>query len=62
MPTDVTVSVKVSGGDYTSLIAAEAGEQRELDVLDEQSIIELFPMEDTSSDITFAGWTTDDTH
>lgn len=61
MPIDVIVSVKTTGGDYTSLTAAEAGEQRDLVALDQQSVIELYPMIDTSN-ITFSGWVTDDTH
>jgi hypothetical protein len=60
MPTVRTVTVKPSGGDYTSLANAEAGEQADLVTLDRQLDIECYAMLD-SSRVTFDGWTTDAT-
>lgn len=60
MPTVVTKTVKPSGGDYTSLSAAEAGEQGDLVTLDRQVTIECYAMEDTAS-VLIDGWVTDAT-
>lgn len=60
MPTVRTVTVKPSGGDYSSLAAAEAGEQGDLVSLDRQLDIECYAMSDTTP-VTFDGWTTDAT-
>lgn len=59
MATLRTVTVKSSGGDYTSLQAAETGEQGDLVSLDRQLDIECHNIVDGS--VTFAGWTTDAT-
>lgn len=60
MPTITTVTVKSSGGDYTSLNAAEAGEQADLVTADVQLDIECYAFDDTTS-CSFNGWTTDAT-
>lgn len=60
MPTLRTVTVKSSGGDYSSLSAAEAGEQANLVSLDRQLDIACYAMDDTSS-CNINGWTTDAT-
>lgn len=51
------VTVGPSGRDYTSLSAAEAGEQQDLTVLGEPCIFECDAFEDTTA-VTFDGWTT----
>jgi len=61
MATIVIKTIKPSGGDYTSLSAAEAGEQRDLVALNEIAVLECYSMSDTAA-VTFAGWTTDATH
>lgn len=63
MPIDVIKSVKVSGGDYTSLTAAEAGEQRNLVAADEVAVIQIdgvWALADTTP-VVIGGWTTDAT-
>lgn len=60
MPTTTVVTVKSSGGDYTSLSAAEAGEQADLVTADVQMDIECYSFADTTA-VTFDGWTTDAT-
>jgi hypothetical protein len=60
MPTLRVVTVKSSGGDYTSLSSAEALEQGDLPTLDRQLDIECYSMGDTAA-VTIAGWTTDAT-
>jgi hypothetical protein len=60
MPTVQTVTVKSSAGDYSSLSAAEAGEQADLVSGDVQLDIECYAFQDTSA-VTFDGWTTDAT-
>ena len=60
MPTVRTVTVKSSGGDYTSLSAAEAGEQADLPALDRQTNIEVYDFTDTTT-VDITGWTTDAT-
>lgn len=60
MPTVSTVTVKSSGGDYTSLAGAEAGEQADLVSADVQLDIECYAFEDTTR-CDFDGWTTDAT-
>lgn len=60
--TNRTVTVKTSGGDYTTLAAAIAGEKGNLVSLDRQLTIECYAMEDTTSvTIANADWTTDST-
>lgn len=60
--TNRTVTVKPSGGDYTSLAAAVAGESKNLVTLDRQLTIECYAMEDTTA-VVFdrTVWTTDAT-
>src|SRR5690242_10769248 len=60
MATVVTKTVKPSGGDYTSLSAAEAGEQRDLVAADQIARIECYAMTDATA-VAVAGWTTDST-
>lgn len=60
MATIRTVTVKSSGGDYTSVAAAEAGEQGNLVTLDRQLVIECYPMEDTTA-VAVSGYTVDAT-
>lgn len=61
--TNRTVTVKASGGDYTSLAAAVAGEEKNLVALDRQLTIECYAKLDTSG-VVFdrTAWTTDATH
>lgn len=56
----VTKTVKSSGGDYTSLSAWEAGEQRNLVTADEIAVAECYAFEDTTK-VSVSGWTTDAT-
>lgn len=60
MPTTSVITVKSSGGDYSSLATAEAGEQTNLVTADVQLDIECYAMEDTSA-VAINGWTTDAT-
>lgn len=60
MATQTTVTVKTSGGDYTSLNGAEAGEQADLPTADVNLTIECYAMSDTAA-VDFDGWTTDAT-
>ena len=60
MATLRTVTVKSSGGDYTSLSNAEAGEQGDLPTLDRQLDIECYAFSDTTI-VNITGWTTDAT-
>jgi hypothetical protein len=60
--TNRTVTVKPSGGDYTSLAAAIAGEKGDLVEQDRQLTIELYAMADTTAaSITHTDWVTDAT-
>lgn len=61
MATTVTKTIKPSGGDYTSLSAFEAGEQRNLVTLDEISVAECYSMTDTAPAV-FDGWNTGPTN
>lgn len=62
MATNRTVTVKTSGGDYTSLAAAIAGEDKNLVSLDRQLTIECYAKQDTSAVyFTRTAWTTDAT-
>lgn len=63
MADTITVTVRASGGDYTSLSAAESGEQRDLVSADEIALFDVGDLEDAISfnGITIAGWTTDAT-
>jgi hypothetical protein len=60
--TNRTVTVKPSGGDYTSLAAAVAGEEKNLVSLDRQLTIECYAKQDTTA-VVFerTAWTTDAT-
>ena len=60
MATEIIKTVQPSGGDYTSLSAWEAGEQRDLVAADEIATAECYVMSDTTS-TTIDGWTTDAT-
>lgn len=60
MPAIIEKTIKPSGGDYTSLSAFEAGEQRNLVTADQISYGCCYAMSDTLA-VTFAGWTTDAT-
>lgn len=57
MPTTVTHTVKSSGGDYTSLSAWEAGEQRNLVLADEIEEVVCYGFIDTTN-CSISGWTT----
>ena len=60
--TNRTVTVKTSGGDYTTLAAAIAAEKGDMVSLDRQLTIECYAMEDTTAvSIANADWTTDST-
>ena len=61
MATEVVKTVKPSGGDYSSLSAWEAGEQRDLVAADEIAVAECYSMVDTNK-VLFSGWTTDADH
>jgi hypothetical protein len=60
MATTVIHTIKPSGGDYTSLSAWEAAQQRDLVALDEIAVAECYAFEDTTR-VTIDGWTTDAT-
>lgn len=62
MATERLKTIKVSGGDYTSLSAAEAGEDDLGDLVsrDEWMHFSCYTMEDTTK-VTVTGWTTDAT-
>jgi hypothetical protein len=60
MPTVRTVTVKSSGGDYSSLSAAEAAEQGNLVSLDRQLDIACYNFDDTTA-VVIDGSTTDST-
>jgi hypothetical protein len=61
MPTVQTITVRSGGlGDYSSLSAAEAGEQANLVTGDVQLDIECYAFADTTA-VTVDGWTTDAT-
>lgn len=60
MASEIIRTVKSSGGDYSSLSAWEAGEQRDLVAADEIAVAECYSMQDTSQ-VTILGWTTDAT-
>lgn len=60
MASEIIKTVKPSGGDYTSLSAWEAGEQRNLVSADEIAIAECYSMQDTTETV-IDGWTTDAT-
>lgn len=62
MATNRTVTVKPSGGDYTSLRAAIDGESKNLVSLDRQLTIECYAMQDTTNVVISKSlWTTDET-
>ena len=61
MPTTRTVTVKSSGGDYTSLNAAFAGEIGDLVTLDRLLVIDCYNFQDTTVADMGTGWTTDAT-
>jgi hypothetical protein len=60
MATTRTVTVKTSGGDYTSLSAALSGEAGNLVTLDRLLVISCYNMQDTTA-ATISGFTTDST-
>jgi len=60
MATEVIKTIKPSGGDYTSLSAWEAGEQRDLVTADEIAVAECYAMADTTA-VVLDGWTTSST-
>lgn len=60
MPAQVVHTVAASGGDYTSLNAWEAAQQRDLVAADEEAVAECAAFADTSS-LTIDGWTVDAT-
>lgn len=60
MATTITNTIKSSGGDYTSLSAWEAGEQRNLVTADEIEVAECYNFSVTDS-VNISGWTTDAT-
>jgi hypothetical protein len=60
MPTEVIVTVKASGGDYTTLIAAEAGQQGDLVSQDKKVTIKFFRT-NYNSRVVIDGSTTDAT-
>lgn len=57
MPTTVVHTIKASGGDYSSLSAWEAAQQRNLVSLDEIAVAECYGFVDTTA-VTVSGWTT----
>lgn len=60
MATNRTVTVKASGGDYTTLSAAIVGEKGDLVSLDRQLTIECYSKQDTTAvTIADADWVTD---
>lgn len=62
MPTPTSALVAASGGDYTTLAAAEAGEQKDLVAADELLTITCNDdVNDTGGAIDWLGWTTDAT-
>lgn len=60
MATEIIHTIQSSGGDYTSLSAWEAAQQRDLVAQDEIAIAECYAFEDTTP-LEILGWTTDDT-
>lgn len=60
MATEVIRTVQPSGGDYTTLTAWEAGEQRDLVAADEIATAECYDFALTD-DVAINGWTTDAT-
>jgi len=61
MATIIIKTIKPSGGDYTSLAAWEAGEQRDLVTLNEIAVAECYSMSDITA-VLVSGWVTDATH
>ncbi len=61
MATTIIKTIKPSGGDYTSLSAWEAGEQRDLVTLNEIAVAECYSMSDLTT-VLVSGWVTDATH
>lgn len=63
MATEVVSTIRSSGGDYTSLSAWEAGEQRNLVTADEIEVAECYDdwPSGLSDTVTINGWTTDST-
>ncbi len=51
-------TVKSSGGDYTSLSSAEAGEQGDLPALDDQVDLACYDFTDTGGKVDISGWIT----
>ncbi|MDV7392798.1 hypothetical protein RZS08_15625, partial [Arthrospira platensis SPKY1] len=63
MPTEVISTIRASGGDYTTLSAWEAGEQRNLVTADEIAVAVCYNdwPSGLNNSVTVAGWTTDAT-
>jgi len=63
MATEIIHSIRSSGGDYTSLSAWEAAQQRDLVAVDEVAIAECYDdwVNGLSDQVTISGWTTDTT-
>lgn len=63
MPTEVISTIRASGGDYTTLSAWEAGEQRNLVTADEIAVAVCYNdwPSGLNDNVTVAGWTTDAT-
>jgi hypothetical protein len=59
MPTPITHTIKSSGGDYTTLLAWESAEQRDLVAADETETAEVYDLD--AGRCTVAGFTTDAT-
>jgi hypothetical protein len=57
MPTTIVHTIKSSGGDYSSLSAWEAAQQRNLVTADEIAVAECYGFVDTTA-TTISGWTT----
>jgi len=62
MTTTITHTVKPGGGgDYTSLAAWQAAQNRDLVTADECEVVECYPGTDTTA-LIITGWTTDSSH
>lgn len=61
MATEVIHTLKTSGGDYSSIDAWEADQQRDLVAADEIAVLECYSGEYDDNGTTIAGWTTDGT-
>lgn len=57
---EIVKTIKSTGGDYDTLNAWEAGEQRDLTSLDEIAVAECYAFQTASSNCTISGWTTNE--